>query len=868
MSAGPSRRGGPSWGGDGGDTGAGGSTGDSRRDFNRYKRLFTGFLEFDGREGSYRERVRAMLERHERRLVINMDHLRQFDPDLAYRFLLNPNEYMEAFHDALKTFVSTIADPSDEDDPELRKAALDDMEYYIGVEGAFGDHHVSPRGLSSSFVRNLVCVEGIVTKCSLVRPKVMKSVHYCEETNKTISRTYVDATSTTGIPTPTAYPTKDENGNPLVTEYGLSVYKDHQMVTIQEMPERAPAGQLPRSVDIVVENDLVDQMKPGDRVQVVGVYRALSSFHGQGRGVFRTLLIANNIKQLAREVSGPVLTDVDIGNIKELAKREDVFNILSASLAPSIYGHEFIKRSLLLLLLGGVERNLANGTHLRGDINMLMVGDPSTAKSQLLRFVLNIAPLAINTTGRGSSGVGLTAAVTSDPETGERRLEAGAMVLADRGVVCIDEFDKMSEDDRVAIHEVMEQQTVTIAKAGIHTSLNARCSVIAAANPVYGQYNRQKKPTENIGLPDSLLSRFDLLFIVLDTLNPEHDREISEHVLRMHRYRRAGDYEGRPSFHSAVLGGELDDYADEDTADDEEGGGTTPVWQRFDKLLHGSRNRQGTLVSIPFIQKYILYCKSRVKPRLTDQAKDAIASAFTQLRSKEDMKTLPVTARTLETMIRLSEAHAKCRLSHEVEVQDTVVALELMNFALYHEATPQVKTKPGARADGTNGVDGANGTGTDGRGNADEDDGEDRGGKGKRKRADGPSGTQGVPGRRPDLDDMDLSQSQSQGDGEGVSQGSQSSADYSGPSGSQASQSQDVNITEERRKQFRSQLNVALGPLRRGAQKKQLRLDEIEQQVNASSGAAFITEEVLRLLGELLKDNALMVTRTGEYCRL
>ncbi|KAK4795387.1 hypothetical protein SAY86_013381 [Trapa natans] len=255
---------------------------------------------------------------------------------------------------------------------------------------------------------------------------------------------------------------------------------------------------------------------------------------------------------------------------------------------------------------------------------MMMVGDPSVAKSQLLRAIMNISPLAISTTGRGSSGVGLTAAVTSDQETGERRLEAGAMVLADRGVVCIDEFDKMNDQDRVAIHEVMEQQTVTIAKAGIHASLNARCSVVAAANPIYRTYDRSLNPTKNIGLPDSLLSRFDLLFIVLDQMDPDIDRHISDHVLRMHRYRSAFD--------------------------------------------EGKGQKRDTL-TIKFLKKYIHYAKHRIQPELTD----------------ETGGTLPITARTLETIIRLSTAHAKLKLSRKVTKSDVEAALDVLNFAIYHK---------------------------------------------------------------------------------------------------------------------------------------------------------------------------------------
>merc|ERR1719494_852592 len=348
------------------------------------------------------------------------------------------------------------------------------MVFFVGLEGSFGSKHVTPRTLNSRNLGNLVCLEGIVTKCSLVRPKVVKSVHYCPATSKTMERTYTDLTSFDAYPSTAAYPTQDEEGNKLETEYGLSKYKDHQTITVQEMPEKAPAGQLPRSVDIIADNDLVDLCKPGDRVQVIGSYRAMpGKQNGYTNGTFKCLLIANNIALLSKEVT-PSITGEDVAKCKKFAKAKDVFSMLAKSLAPSIHGHEYIKQALLCQLLGGVEKNLPNGTRLRGDINLLLIGD--------------------------------------------RRLEAGAMVLADRGIVCIDEFDKMTDMDRTAIHEVMEQGRVTISKAGIHARLNARCSVLAAANPVYGRYNPFQTPMENIGLQDSLLSRFDCLFIMLDTI--------------------------------------------------------------------------------------------------------------------------------------------------------------------------------------------------------------------------------------------------------------------------------------------------------------------------------------------------------------
>ena len=453
-----------------------------------------------------------------------------------------------------------------------------------------------------------------------------------------------------------------------------------------------------------MDDDLVDQVKPGDRIQLVGIYRSLGNRNaGQGSATFRTLILANNVIMLSSKAGGGIahsaITDTDIRNINKVSKKKNVFELLSQSLAPSIYGHDHIKKAILLMLLGGMEKNLENGTHLRGDINILMVGDPSTAKSQLLRFVLNTAPLAIATTGRGSSGVGLTAAVTSDKETGERRLEAGAMVLGDRGVVCIDEFDKMSDIDRVAIHEVMEQQTVTIAKAGIHTSLNARCSVIAAANPIYGQYDPHKDPHRNIALPDSLLSRFDLLFVVTDDIDDFRDRQISEHVLRMHRYRQPGTEEGAPvrEQQHQTLGVGLDEEQDASQH--------TPVYEKFNIMLHAGvtvtsgrgATRRVDVLSIPFIKKYIQYAKLQRKPVLTKGAADHVVATYSALRNDElegnQRKTSPMTARTLETLIRLATAHAKARLSHKVEEKDAEAAESILRFALFKEVVEDERKK-------------------------------------------------------------------------------------------------------------------------------------------------------------------------------
>ncbi|XP_044026308.1 DNA replication licensing factor MCM3 [Siniperca chuatsi] len=655
------------------------------REMREAQRDYLDFLDDDQDQGVYQSKVRDMISENKARLLVNINDLRRRNEARAAKLMSNAFEELLAFQRALKDLVASV-------DATYAKQY---EEFYIGLEGSFGSKHVTPRTLTSRLLGSMVCVEGIITKCSLVRPKVVRSVHYCPATKKTMERKYTDMTSLDAFPSSAIYPTKDEENNPLETEFGLSIYKDHQTITVQEMPEKAPAGQLPRSVDIILDNDLVDMVKPGDRVQVIGTYRCLPGKKGGfTSGTFRTIMIACHVKQMSKEVS-PYFSADDVAKIRNFSRTRsiDVFDQLARSLAPSIHGHEYIKKAILCMLLGGVEKVLENGSRIRGDINILLIGDPSVAKSQLLRYVLHTAPRAIPTTGRGSSGVGLTAAVTTDQETGERRLEAGAMVLADRGVVCIDEFDKMSDMDRTAIHEVMEQGRVTIAKAGIHARLNARCSVLAAANPVYGRYNQYKTPMENIGLQDSLLSRFDLLFIVLDQMDPEQDREISDHVLRMHRYRDPREQEGA----AMALGGTVDVLATEDPNAVAEEHEELQIYEKHNNLLHGSKRKKDKIVSKEFMRKYIHIAKA-VTPVLTEEAANHIAEEYSRLRSQEQMgadiaRTSPVTARALETLIRLSTAHAKARMSKAVELEDSEVAVELVQFAYFKKVLEKEKKR-------------------------------------------------------------------------------------------------------------------------------------------------------------------------------
>ncbi|VDM63227.1 unnamed protein product [Angiostrongylus costaricensis] len=429
-----------------------------------------------------------------------------------------------------------------------------------------------------------------------------------------------------------------------------TVYHNYQRITIQESPNKVAAGRLPRSKDCILLGDLCDSCRPGDEIEVTGIYS--NNFDGalnykQGFPVFNTLIHANHIANKDK-LACSELTDDDMKAIRELSKDPHIAERIFASIAPSIYGHESVKQAIALALFRGEAKNPGEKHKLRGDINVLLCGDPGTAKSQFLRFAAHTAPRAVLTTGQGASAVGLTAYVQRHPVTREWTLEAGAMVLADKGVCLIDEFDKMSDQDRTSIHEAMEQQSISISKAGIVTSLHARCTVIAAVYNEHVFYNPSRTFAENVDLTEPILSRFDVLCVIRDTVDPVEDERLSKFVVGNHM----------------KLHPNHQDYAKEDKEN-----------ERNDVDA-----RTGVaLVPQDLLRKYILFARDKCHPTLDQKYSEKLASVFAQMR-KQSMATgsVAITVRHVESMIRLAEAHAKVYLRSYVNDDDIQAATRIM----------------------------------------------------------------------------------------------------------------------------------------------------------------------------------------------
>lgn len=396
---------------------------------------------------------------------------------------------------------------------------------------------VALRSVRSSHVGRLVTVSGVVTRVTEVKPKVVAAVYVCHSCGYEV---YQEVTGRSYMPIMTC-PTNNHAtaaDAQLMPNYTACKYTKYQELKLQEPADQVPIGSIPRTMSVKLTGELTRNCTSGDVVQISGIFLPVpfTGYRAMKAGFLAdTFLDATRVLQLKKSYEDEGVDEDTRHSLHELRHEDNLYEKLAKSIAPEIYGSLDVKKALLLLLLGAPAKRLPDGMRLRGDLHVCLMGDPGVAKSQFLKHIAKIAPRAVYTTGKGSSGVGLTAAVMRDPVTNELMLEGGALVLADMGVCCIDEFDKMNDSDRTAIHEVMEQQTVSIAKAGITTSLNARTSVLAASNPAYGRYNRNKAPAENINLPAALLSRFDLLFLLLDTPDADQDLKLARHVAHVHR---------------------------------------------------------------------------------------------------------------------------------------------------------------------------------------------------------------------------------------------------------------------------------------------------------------------------------------------
>ncbi|KAL2635726.1 hypothetical protein R1flu_007205 [Riccia fluitans] len=498
------------------------------------------------------------------------------------------------------------------------------------------------RNIRQVHLNTLVKISGVVTRRSGVFPQLQQVKYDCTKCGAILGPFFQNYSTEIKVG---SCPECQSRG-PFQVNVEQTIYRNYQKLTLQESPGTVPAGRLPRYKEIILLDDLIDCARPGEEIEVTGIYTNnfdLALNTKNGFPVFATMIEANHISKKQDLFSAYKLTEEDKADIIALSKDPRIGQRIIKSIAPSIYGHEDIKTGIALAMFGGQEKNVQGKHRLRGDINILLLGDPGTAKSQFLKYVEKTAQRAVYTTGKGASAVGLTAAVHKDPVTREWTLEGGALVLADRGICLIDEFDKMNDQDRVSIHEAMEQQSISISKAGIVTSLQARCSVIAAANPIGGRYDSGKTFAQNVELTDPILSRFDVLRVVKDVVDPVADEMLARFVVESH-------HKSHPK--RVAL---------------EENGPNTPV------------NGDDEILSQDMLRKYVTYAKQNVFPTLHDADFEKIAQVYADLR-RESMhgQGVPIAVRHIESMIRMSEAHARMHLRTYVTEDDVDMAIRVL----------------------------------------------------------------------------------------------------------------------------------------------------------------------------------------------
>ncbi len=588
---------------------------------NELERFLRGFKDRDGNY-KYFDRINNMMASNTSSLLVDYIDFDTFIPELAKQITHHPDEMFDAFHEAILSILN-----------EIHHDYANEIQNNIKVR--IGNYTVQKglREINAEMIDKLVGVSGMVVRSSEIKPLAKKIGYRCLNCNE------ITDAQLKGLVLKKPLKCRNCSEKELEMDPEKSFFIDFQLVRLQELPEDLPAGHLPHYLEVTVMGDLVDQCRPGDRIMLTGVVRIeQEQLSPQTKtSLFKLRMEGNNIEYLGgragnkdeRTIERIAISSEDEKQIIRIASRADAYDELISSFASHIYGHEAIKEAILLLIVGSVTKKLGDGSTRRGDLNILLVGDPGTAKSEMLKFAAKIAPRGLYTSGRGSTAAGLTAAVVRD-KSGILMLEAGAVVLGDQGLVCIDEFDKIKPEDRSALHEVMEQQTCSVAKGGIVATLNARTSILAAANPMYGKYDPYKNITENVNLPIPLLTRFDIVYVIRDIPEREKDSRIASHILEIHR---DPERSSRPA------------------------------------------------IDTDLFSKYLEYAK-QVEPKLTQEAINMVRGYYMKMRNVDSDSMITVTPRQLEGLVRLATARAKLLLKDQVESDDAERAIYLIQRML------------------------------------------------------------------------------------------------------------------------------------------------------------------------------------------